>query len=91
MRRHLETKLEIGESDVILVSSGFEIQNSIFAVQDSGFKLEVQDSNNFDNCNFNGPPKVYSTTGRVNNKGDVYVKRSTSSHNLYFQRASSYK
>ena len=37
-----------GVFHVILVSSGFDIQDSIFVTQDSGFKLRVQDSNNFD-------------------------------------------
>ena len=34
----------------ILVSSGFDIQDSRFATQDSGFQLRVQDSNNIDEC-----------------------------------------
>ena len=33
---------------VILVSSGFDIQDSRFVTQDSGFKLGVQDSRKFE-------------------------------------------
>ena len=36
--------------DVILVSSGFDIQDSIFVTQDSGFKFKVRNASNFDDC-----------------------------------------